>query len=92
MMATPDALKAEAEKSGCTLEIDRDDACYDIVLTAPHRKLFNGLGTHYDYSLYGNGHSVVEKIDWTKTRNDMRAIIQSGFEDCEDPDCDICEP
>jgi hypothetical protein len=59
-----------------------------INIYSPIGKVFCTSGCHSDCSiqdLTDNG-----SVDWLKATESLKAILQLGFYDCLDPDCDFC--
>lgn len=61
---------------------------YTLMLDAPKGRIFNTSGCHCEGSLNGLGGA---KIDWEQAIKALRYIIEDGFSDCEDEDCDVCK-
>ena len=62
----------------------------EIMLDAPFKKLFRTSSCHCDGSL---NHTLEEdgtRTDWKGSYEGLKKIIDYGFDDCEDPDCEIC--
>jgi len=86
---TPATIRRAVEKLGCSIEIEPLAlGGYQIILDAPHGKLFQSSGCHCDCSLHGNGWAT--NPDWNKTLADAVITIKMGYLDCDDPECKFC--
>lgn len=57
-------------------------------ITLDHRgKVFRGSGCHSDCSLQGDDEVTP---DWQVELKALQSIVDEGFEDCDDPDCEWC--
>lgn len=74
-----------AERIGVAVYVDLDHA---VDLTAPPGKVFGSTGTHMLHApcaMWGSRFAVSEAY---------RSVIEDmedGLEDCEEPECDMCE-
>ena len=62
---------------------------YEMLLDHP-TKVFCGSYCHCDGSLMGNNEITEITPDWVELTRLLRGIIDEGFIDCDDPECDIC--
>lgn len=62
---------------------------WQIDLSAPDGKLFATSRCHYDCSISGRDGEL--SVDWKQAASELKDIVASGFVDCDDPDCEICQ-
>jgi hypothetical protein len=87
-MSSPAEVKALADKHGVQLEILRSASGWDIDCWSPNGLRFKCSGTHF-LALPGDGYYT--RPDWAETKRALADAIAYGFEECDDPDCDVCE-
>ena len=61
---------------------------FGITLDAPDGKLFVASSCHVDCSIQGDPGTTT--TDWRAACVKLKSIIEDGFIDCDDPDCDQC--
>lgn len=59
---------------------------WSITLDAPKGKIFRGSFCHVDCSLQG----TTARVDWDLAFRGLREILEDGFLDCEDEECEVC--
>lgn len=97
-MSTQAAFKAEADACGIEYTYERGfmhprtgaPVAFSIMLDAPEGKVFCSSGCHCDASIRGDDGTT--RTDWAQALRALRAIVELGVEDCDDPACDICHP
>lgn len=63
----------------------------EIMLDAPHGKIFNTTDCHCDGSLNHTVEDDGTRTDWPGAYAGLLAIVKDGFSDCPDrPNCEIC--
>lgn len=88
-MTTPAQIKAYAATYGVEFSSARNGRAWNLECWSPEGKRFTASGTHF-YALYGD--NFYDKPDWNKTLADLKETISYGFEDCDDEECDVCNP
>lgn len=86
---TPAKIKAYAESRGVEFSWSREGRCYSVECWSPEGKRWSATGTHF-YTLNGDG--FYTRPDWSVTMQELREVVAFGFEDCDDSDCDVCNP
>ena len=61
-----------------------------ILVDSPHGKRFKQTDLHVDGSLAVTLPN--NKVDWKQTTQNLQNLIDEGFIDCDDPDCEMCNP
>lgn len=97
-MSAKQAFMQAAEAAGIAVEYtpggtDRRTGSaspFHVMLDAPAGKLFCASGCHCDGSIQGDEGST--RTDWREAYRGLQAILALGFDDCTDPDCDVCNP
>ena len=69
--------------------VRREKLPYLIPLDAPKGKVFAGTFCHSDCGCQGDPKSG-KGVNWVEALDYLNGLIAQGFEDCEDPDCDMC--
>lgn len=93
---TKKRFMAAAAKAGIEVEYRHgyihprtgEERGWEITLDAPAGKLFTTSQCHVDCSLQGDGRTPI----WADVLQGLYEIIDAGFEDCEDAECDVCHP
>lgn len=87
---TPSQIKKYAERHGVEFEVEGSASAggYNVECWAPKGKRFMFSGTHF-LALPGDGYYT--RPDWNQTMAALKEAIEFGFEDCDEPDCEVCE-
>ena len=90
-MTSPSQIKAYAAKYGVDFSVEggRGAGGWSIECWSPQGKRWKATGTHF-LAVKGDGYYT--KPDWAETLADLKTYIDYGFEDCTDPECDVCCP
>lgn len=86
---SPGAIRKYAESAGVEFDAAKVGHQYSVDCWAPQGKLWKNHGTHF-ISLEGDGYYTAPR--WQDTMDDLKAEVAAGFEDCDDPECDVCYP
>jgi hypothetical protein len=84
MAATLKDVRAMAKVLGAKVEDDKCGNTHECRVEAPHRKRWMCRGVH----------ELVDSTNrpWKPDYADLIDCMEYGLEDCEDPDCEWCNP
>jgi hypothetical protein len=83
----PSKIKKYAESLGVEFSYKFSGHQYSIECWSPEGKRWSATSTHF-YALEGDGYYTTP--NWQLTLDDLREQVAGGFEDCDDPECDVC--
>lgn len=58
---------------------------WNCLCDAPAGHIFAATGLHCDASIQG------DKVEWNRAIKELNALIDQGFDECDNPNCEYCE-
>lgn len=86
---SPSQIQNFAAQHGVEFSAEKAQGEWSVDCYAPERKRWRAHGTHF-LSLPADG--FYGTPNWQDSLSILKEEVAYGFEDCDEPECDICHP